>query len=406
VPDSLLEVPDPHFSWPPHTAELEAIIVAQAREALSIPDNSGIVADFEAEFAIFHGRRHAVTFNSGTSALFAAFFALELSEGDNVIVPNYTFFATASPLVFFPVQVRFADCDESGNITAESILSIADHKTKAVVVTHMWGVPCDMAAIVQLCNEKRFTLIEDCSHAHGARYDGRLCGSFGDIAIWSLQGQKLISGGEGGILVTDNDRVLELALLLGHYNKRCVAQIRRSEAVYSYATTGFGLKLRAHPIAVAIAKYHFSLIGDYLDGRAAHVAPFLSALSKYDFIRLPDLRSRQPAWYSLAFQFDEAIAALPREAFLAAVSARGCNEIEAPGATRQLTDYPLFRSPPQEFGFRATFPDWDRFRPASARYQRQVVKMPVWTFPAEREVASLYLGALVGVCEAIRRGQL
>jgi dTDP-4-amino-4,6-dideoxygalactose transaminase len=130
-------------------------------------------------------------------------------------------------------------------------------KTKAIVVTHMWGIPCDMDAITVIAKKHNLRLLEDCSHAHGAKFNEQKVGTFGDAAVWSLQGQKTVTGGEGGILLTDDGEIHTRALLLGQYNKRCKQEIPRDHPLYQYALTGFGLKLRAHPLAIAMADQQF-----------------------------------------------------------------------------------------------------------------------------------------------------
>lgn len=110
-----------------------------------------------------------------------------------------------------------------------------------------------MDEIVKICKENNLILLEDYSQAHGARYKGKLVETFGDIAAWSLQSPKNVSGGEGGILLTDNEEFYYRTLLLGHYNKRCKQEILKNHPLYKYATTGMGLKYRTHPLAVVIA---------------------------------------------------------------------------------------------------------------------------------------------------------
>ena len=105
----------------------------------------------------------------------------------------------------------------------------------------MWGIPCEMDRIIEICNKQNIFLLEDCSHAHGASFQGRKTGSFGDAAAWSLQGQKIISGGEGGILLTKHKDIFSRALLQGHYNKRCKQEISQDDPLFQFALTGLGL---------------------------------------------------------------------------------------------------------------------------------------------------------------------
>lgn len=398
--------PGPHFNWPQLDERAERSLLDQARTSLSIPGNSGVFARFEQDFAKYHGRRHGVLFSSGTAALYAAFVALDLQAGDNVVVPDYTFFATASPLMQFPVDIRFADCDRDGNVHAAAIKNLVDDRTKAVVVTHLWGIPCEIEPIVALCVERGLTLIEDCSHAHGARLNGQLCGSFGQIAVWSLQGQKLISGGEGGILLTDSDEVRDLGLLAGHYNKRCVEQIDDQSAWKGFRTTGFGLKLRAHPLAICLALEQFQQLDQFIAGRTRSVQKFLSLLADFEFVRAPMLQGRQPAWYNLTFTLDEQAAGVSVEKFYSALKSEGCIEADRPGSTRNISTYDLFRKPLRRFGMNAYSSNAAEFRTGAANYAATVLKLPVWTFAAEDDISNAYYEALAKVCTAVRKGEL
>lgn len=131
----------------------------------------------------------------------------DLQPGDEVISPTYTFYATVTPMVFTRAKPVFADRKEDGNIDPWEIEKKITDKTKAIVVTHMWGIPCDMDTITAVAKKHNLRLLEDCSHAHGAEFDGQKVGTFGDAAAWSLQGQKTVTGGEGAILLTDDEEI-------------------------------------------------------------------------------------------------------------------------------------------------------------------------------------------------------
>ena len=188
------------FDWPKITHEAESAIFRQLHESVSIYNRSGIFEEFENSFSNYHGRKRGLLFNSGTSAIYAMYEGLGLEPGDEVICPTYTFFATISPLMSTGARPVFCDCREDGNINPDEIIRKITQKTRAVVVTHMWGIPCEMDTIHNICSRYGLALLEDCSHAHGASFGGQKVGTFGTAAAWSLQGQKIISGGEGGIL--------------------------------------------------------------------------------------------------------------------------------------------------------------------------------------------------------------
>lgn len=140
--------------------------------------------------------------------------------------------------------------------------------------------------IADFCKEKHIYLLEDCSHAHGAEIYGKKVGTFGDIAAWSLQGQKTVTGGEGGIILTDDKKMFNRVLLQGHYNKRPKSEIDKSDDLYKYYLTGMGLKLRAHPLAIAIADEQFGHLNDFLRTRNEYATRITEALKNTLSLRL------------------------------------------------------------------------------------------------------------------------
>jgi len=162
---------------------------------------------FEKEFAEHLGVPHAVALANGTVALEAALLALGIGSGDEVIVPPRTFVATASAVVLRGARPVFADVDpNSGNLTAESVEQGLSPRTRAVIIVHLGGWPCEMDPILDLARAHNLAVIEDCAQSHGSRYRGRLTGSLGDIAAFSFCQDKIIStGGEGGMLVTSSE---------------------------------------------------------------------------------------------------------------------------------------------------------------------------------------------------------
>jgi len=165
--------------------------------------------EFEKEFALWSDVKHAVALGNGTLALDVAFKALNIGNGDEVIVTSRTFIASISSIVNSGSVPVFADVDlDTQNITPESIRSVITNKTKAIVCVHLAGWPCEMDAIMEIANEFNLYVIEDCAQAHGAKYKGISVGSIGHIGCWSFCQDKIMTtGGEGG-MVTTNDEFL------------------------------------------------------------------------------------------------------------------------------------------------------------------------------------------------------
>lgn len=374
------------------------------RGEISIYDRSGVFSEFEDRFVAYHGGGlHALVQNSGTSALWSMFVGAQLGKGDEVIVPSYSFYASYSPLMWTGATPVFADSGSDGNIDVEDIEERITPRTKAVLVTHMWGVPCDMPRIVELCKRRGLLLFEDCSHAHGARIAGQLVGTFGDGAAWSLQGQKIITGGEGGIMLTRNSWLIDGATLLGQYNKRAKQQLGKSHRLEPYALTGMGLKLRAHPFAIAMAMEQFAHLDTWLAQKRKNAAAMSEALSEFPFI-IPPAFQGEPAWYAFVFQYDATMAGVSDTIFERALLRERLVELDRPSSTRPNHDLALFTQPqlvlPQLYAR-----DWKPVPgdyPGADRFYRQAFKLPVWAFPDEERIVQSYIDGLVKVCRAVQ----
>ena len=214
--------------------------------------SSPLVTSFEKRFADYTGAAYGLALSNGTSAIMAGLYALGVGPGDEVLVPSYTFWASAGPIVACNAIPVFCDIDPRTHcIAPEEIEARITSRTKAVVVVHVWGNPADMDAIMAIAGRHGIQVLEDCSHAHGAMYKGKRVGSIGHVGCFSFQGSKTLPAGEGGILVTNSRSIYEKAASLGSYERLCTfgedSQVRR------YALTGMGYKFRIHPLAVAIA---------------------------------------------------------------------------------------------------------------------------------------------------------
>lgn len=168
------------------------------------------VHEFEDKFSSFIGTKHGVACSSGTAALQVGLEALGVKEGDEVITTPFTFIATGNSIIYNGAVPVFSDIDSrTFNIDPVKIESKITEKTKAVMVVHLYGQPCDMASIVKICRDNDLLLIEDSAQAHGAEYKGKRVGSFGNLSTFSFYATKNMVTGEGGMILTDNDAVAE-----------------------------------------------------------------------------------------------------------------------------------------------------------------------------------------------------
>lgn len=211
----------PFPQWPVFGAAEEARLLRTLRSGHWGRLDGDEVSQFERDFAAMHGCRHAVAVASGTVALRIALLAAGIRAEDEVIVPAYTFVATASAVVEANAIPIFGDVDlETFNLDTLSIAVGITPRTKAVVPVHFAGMPADMASIARLAREHGLVVIEDAAHAHGATYRDRPVGSLGDLAIFSFQSSKNLTAGEGGIITTNDDALADACRSIQNCGRR------------------------------------------------------------------------------------------------------------------------------------------------------------------------------------------
>lgn len=383
------------YSWPPVIPGLDEHIAKYIRngEPLSIAGRANTVyEELENLFAGLHQRKYGLLTSSGTMALYSAFFGLNLQADDEVICTVYSYHATVAPLLHLGVKIRFCDVEaDTGNLNAKKLPALLNSKTKAVITNDQWGHPVDKEPIVKFCQENNLYYIEDCSHAHFSEYKGKYCGTFGDVACWSFQGNKLLSGGEGGILLTDNQDVYERAVLLGHNLKRpfeCV----KSEKYKGYERTGFGLKLRIHPLAAVIILYQLknccqSWIAtrkktlEYFQKELCAKTPFMPMVKK-------DYVSSMGAWYGFKPRLDFTKYRFSRQELVNYMQKKGF-EVDIPGSP-PLTEFRLFEQEFMEHGQKINpmeiFPD-------SYLYTSSIISLPTFTFESDKPAIHAMINA-------------
>jgi dTDP-4-amino-4,6-dideoxygalactose transaminase len=305
--------------------EVKCAVMALLDEGtISISDSTGVVGEFEAAFGEFVGTRHALAMNSGTNALHSAYFALRVGPGDEVLVPAYTWHATATPIIHCGATPVFCDIHpESMTIDPDDVQRRITERTKALCVVHVWGNVCDMDRLCAICEEHDLALIEDASHAHGAEWRGRSVGSIGDIGCFSLQGSKSVSGGEAGVAVTDSDELLDRMILLGHFGRPRVGGV---EIVDEIGDMSLGCKYRAHPWAVAMALVGLRRLPELNEKRTANYRLLNDLLRDCPGLGLFDPLPGATRGGFLEYKFtltDEAIRAADRERIVEAMVAEG-----------------------------------------------------------------------------------
>jgi perosamine synthetase len=175
-----------------------------------ISSEGPFIKKFEEEFSTKNNRKHGVAVCNGTAALEIAVESLGISEGDEVIIPSFTIISCASSIIKSGAIPVLVDSDiHTWNMDVNQIESKITSKTKAIMVVHIYGLPVDMDPVLEIAKKYDLKIIEDAAEAHGQTYKGKPCGSFGDVSVFSFYPNKLITTGEGGMVLTDNDSIAE-----------------------------------------------------------------------------------------------------------------------------------------------------------------------------------------------------
>lgn len=316
--------------------------------------------EFEREFASYIGTRHAVAVANGSVALELALKVLGIGPGDEVITTPRTFIASAGSAVLAGARPVFADVDRSSqNITSDSIRSVITSATKAIIVVHLAGWPCEMDEIMEIARQFDLKVIEDCAQAHGATYKGRKIGSFGDIGAFSFCQDKIMTtAGEGGMITLNSDETFERAWAYKDHGKSYEAVYRRDHGPgFRWLHESFGTNWRLTELQSAIGRVQLRKLARWVDARRSHAAE-LSAC----FETTPALRVTSPAphiyhsYYKYyAFVRPEALRSdWNRNRILDEISARGipcfsgsCSEIYLekafPAEMRPSSRHPIAR---------------------------------------------------------------
>ena len=365
----------PWPQWPARGAEEERAVLAALRDGdwggFPLPNERSAV--FAAAFAERHDCEHALCVANGTVSLEVALQAMGVEPGAEVIVPAYTFEATASAALFAGCVPVFADIDpDTWCIDVESAAPLVSERTQAIVPVHLAMTVADLDAVGKLADRHGLAVLEDCAHGHGARWRGRGVGSWGDAGSFSFQTSKLMTAGEGGIVTTSDEAVLDRLHALvncGRQRQAANAAVTRSGRQRAGATP-FGARAgatssaaRASPVVghnyrmtdlqAAILEVQLDRLDEQHQIRARNAHLLRAAIDDIDGLtnlRIDDRVTTQ-AIYQFVFRFDgTAFAEIDRDLFVAALEAEG---IPADGRFYEsLSRSELLRPDP------ARFPAW------------------------------------------------
>ncbi len=319
--------------WPIISGEDEQAVLDVLRSGeLSIHP---IVGKLEDDYKKLTGRNFALTHNNGTSAILAGLHALGITPMDEVIVPSATWWSSVMPVLHCGGIPVFSELEgECLGLDPEDVERKITEKTKAIVVVHLFGMPSKMDELQAVADRHGLKILEDASHAHGAIYKGKPIGSFGDVSIFSMQGNKLVPSGEGGVLLCDSQELHESAIRLGHYERLLGLE---SENRY-FAATGFGCKFRMAPMSAALARTQLQHLGERNKKRnvnCIYLSEKLSTLGIQPFLAPKDVTR---VYFEFLVRYDEHDTGLPINDLATA--------LQAEGALIAAPRYPLLHQQP------------------------------------------------------------
>ncbi len=277
------------------------------------------VPEFEQAFARFHDAKHAIAVTNGTAAIEVCLRALGIGCGDEVIVPPYTFIATASSVLAVSATPVFVDIEpRTLNIDPSLIESAITPRTKAIIAVHIAGCPADMDGVLEVARKHGLAVIEDACQAHAAEWKGRKVGALGHFGTFSFQASKNLNAGEGGMILTNDDRLADSAWSVHNVGRT------KSGGWYEHPVLGGNFRMTEWQAAILLAQ--IERLPEQTERRTENAAYLTSLLTQIPGIRtLPgDPRVTCHAYHLYIFRYDPAgFGRRPRADFIKALNAEG-----------------------------------------------------------------------------------
>ena len=241
-----------------------------------------VTQGFERDFAAFIGAKHTLAVTNATAALHLACLAVGIGAGDEVIVPSLTFVATANAVRYTGATPVFADVESLDwlNISPASIESRITERTRAILVVHYAGFPCDMPAIMDIARRHTLTVLEDSAHAIGSTLTGRTLGTWGAVGCFSFFSNKNMTTGEGGMLATDDDALAERLRILRSHGMTSLSWDRHQGHAYSYDVVDLGYNYRIDEMRSALGRVQLGKLPNYNQRRQHLTALYRELLTE------------------------------------------------------------------------------------------------------------------------------
>jgi len=291
-----------HLSPWPSFSEEEITAVSQVLQSNKVNYWTGQQGrEFEKEFAEYTDCKYAVAVANGTLALDLALHALNISQGDEVIVTSRTFIASISSIINAGATPIFADVElDSQNISAATINPVITDKTKAIICVHLAGWPCEMDDIMALATRHNLYVIEDCAQDHGTKYKGKSVGSIGHIGAWSFCQDKIMTtGGEGGMLTTNDENLWRKAWAFKDHGKSYAAVYEKQHPPgYRWLHESFGTNWRLTEMQSAIGRIQLKRMPTWTKLRNENAEKIFQVCRQYSWLIVPTVPNYiQHAYY-------------------------------------------------------------------------------------------------------------
>ena len=348
---------------------------------------------FEKEFAEYIGAKHSVAVNSATAAMHLALDAIGLQPGDEVIVPAYTFTATAEVVMYFGATPVIVDVDpRTLNVDPGAVEAAVTERTRAIMPVDIAGIPCEYDPLRELADHQRLVLIEDAAHALPTRYRGELVGTMAGITCFSFYATKTLATGEGGMLVTDNDQWAERAQMMSlHGMSRDAWKRHTAEGSWYYEVVAPGFKYNLTDVAAALGLRQLTKQARFLAERTAIAERYNAAFATIPGIEIPSIPGHvETSWHLYLLRLNLDRLTCDRAEFIKALNAENI------GTSVHFIPLHLHPSYRDRFGYTP-----ESFPIAFEQYRR-VISMPIFPGMTDADVDDV-IGAVQKVVRHFRR---
>ena len=315
----------------PEIGKDEVRKVTEAVRSGWVSSKGPFINEFEEGFSRYIGMKRGISTSNGTAALHLALSALKIRRGDEVLVPDFTFASVANAVIYTGAKPVFIDSNTNyWCIDPSKLVEHMTSRTKAIIPVHVYGIPCNMDAVIKVARDHKLHVIEDCAEAHGAKYKGRKVGSFGDISCFSFYGNKIITTGEGGICLTNNE---ELGRRMSMLRDHGMNPNRR----YWHEVVGFNYRMTNLQAALGVAQ--LERIDNFIARRRKMAETYNSLLRGVDGVTLhPEMPWATNVYWFYSILIDKKRYGIGRDELIVKMSGNGVE-------TRPFF-YPIHSMPP------------------------------------------------------------